>query len=50
MRCSPRRTCRAALATERLPMPVPNAAITALRTQHALARGEVCYVGEASRW
>jgi carbon-monoxide dehydrogenase large subunit len=35
------------LATERLPMPVPNAAITALRTQHALARGEVCYVGEA---
>jgi carbon-monoxide dehydrogenase large subunit len=35
------------LATEPLPMPVPNAAITALRTQHALARGEVCYVGEA---
>ncbi len=35
------------LATEPLPMPVPNAAIIALRTQHALARGEVCYVGEA---
>jgi len=35
------------LATQPLPMPVPNAAITALRTQHALARGEVCYVGEA---
>ena len=35
------------LATEPLPMPVPNAAITALRTQHALARDEVCYVGEA---
>jgi carbon-monoxide dehydrogenase large subunit len=35
------------LATEPLPMPVPNPAITALRTQHALARGEVCYVGEA---
>jgi len=34
------------LATEPLPMPVPNAAITALRTQHALARDEVCYVGE----
>ena len=35
------------LATERLPMPVPNAAIAVPRTQHALARGEVCYVGEA---
>src|ERR1700680_3250713 len=35
------------LATDPLPMPVPNAAITALRTQYALARGEVCYVGEA---
>ncbi len=35
------------LATEPLPTPVPNAAITALRTQHALARSEVCYVGEA---
>src|SRR6516164_4757231 len=35
------------LATEPLPMPVPNAAITALRTQYALARGEACYVGEA---
>ena len=35
------------LATEPLPMPVPNPAITALRTQHALARREVCYVGEA---
>jgi carbon-monoxide dehydrogenase large subunit len=35
------------LATGPLPMPVPNAAITALRTQYALARGEVCYVGEA---
>ncbi|MBV9971427.1 MAG: xanthine dehydrogenase family protein molybdopterin-binding subunit [Xanthobacteraceae bacterium] len=35
------------LATEPLPMPVPNPAITALRTQHALALREVCYVGEA---
>src|SRR3984957_21283327 len=34
------------LATEPLPMPVPNPAITALRTQYALARHEVCYVGE----
>ena len=35
------------LATEPLPTPVPNPAITAMRTQHALARHEVCYVGEA---
>ena len=34
------------LATDPLPMPVPNPAITALRTQRALARREVCYVGE----
>ena len=35
------------LATDPMPMPVPNPAITAMRTQHALARGEVRYVGEA---
>jgi carbon-monoxide dehydrogenase large subunit len=34
------------LATEPIPMPVPNPAITALRTQRALAGEEVCYVGE----
>ena len=31
---------------ERMPMLVPNAAIAALRTQHCLAREEVCYVGQ----
>jgi carbon-monoxide dehydrogenase large subunit len=35
------------LATEPMPTPVPNPAITAMRTQLALARREVCYVGEA---
>jgi aerobic carbon-monoxide dehydrogenase large subunit len=35
------------LATEPIPIPVPNPAITALRTQYALAAREVCYVGEA---
>jgi len=35
------------LATEPIPTPVPNPAITAMRTQAALARREVCYVGEA---
>jgi carbon-monoxide dehydrogenase large subunit len=35
------------LATEPIPTPVPNPAITAMRTQRALARREVCYVGEA---
>ena len=33
-------------ATERMPMLVPNTAIKALRTQHALAVDEVCYVGQ----
>ena len=31
---------------ERMPMLVPNAAIAALRTQHALAVEEICYVGQ----
>src|SRR5262249_52309229 len=35
------------LATEPIPTPVPNPAITAMRTQRALACEEVCYVGEA---
>ena len=35
------------LATDPIPMPVPSPAITAMRTQRALARREVCYVGEA---
>jgi carbon-monoxide dehydrogenase large subunit len=35
------------LATEPIPTPVPNSAITAMRTQRALAWKEVCYVGEA---
>jgi carbon-monoxide dehydrogenase large subunit len=34
------------LATEPIPTPVPNPAITAMRTQRALADEEVCYVGE----
>ena len=34
-------------ARERMPMLVPNAAIKALRTQHALAVDEVCYVGQS---
>jgi len=34
------------LATEAIPTPVPNPAITAMRTQRALATEEVCYVGE----
>jgi len=34
------------LATDPIPTPVPNPAITALRTQRALATEEVCYVGE----
>ena len=33
-------------AAERMPMLVPNTAIKALRTQHALALEEVCYVGQ----
>ncbi len=33
-------------ATDRMPMLVPNVAIKALRTQHALAVDEVCYVGQ----
>jgi carbon-monoxide dehydrogenase large subunit len=35
------------LATEPIPTPVPSPAITAMRTQRALAVEEVCYVGEA---
>src|SRR5215472_9671545 len=35
------------LAAEPIPTPVPNPAITAMRTQRALAWKEVCYVGEA---
>src|SRR5262249_62109694 len=35
------------LATDPIPTPVPNPAITAMRTQRALAVEEVCYVGEA---
>src|SRR5258708_1001636 len=35
------------LAIEPIPTPVPNPAITAMRTQRALAGEEVCYVGEA---
>ena len=31
---------------ERLPLLVPNAGLVAPRTQHALAKEEVCYVGE----
>ncbi|MDB5640815.1 MAG: carbon monoxide dehydrogenase large subunit [Hyphomicrobiales bacterium] len=31
---------------ERMPMLVPNAAIAALRTQHALATHEICYAGQ----
>jgi len=34
------------LATEAIPTPVPSPAITAMRTQRALATVEVCYVGE----
>src|SRR5262249_54281054 len=34
------------LATDPIPTPVPNPAITAMRTQRALAVEEVCYVGE----
>ncbi len=34
------------LATEAIPTPVPNPAITAMRTQRALATEEVCYAGE----
>jgi carbon-monoxide dehydrogenase large subunit len=35
------------LATDPIPTPVPHPAITAMRTQLALARREVCYAGEA---
>src|SRR6266849_2052780 len=35
------------LAADPIPTPVPNPAITAMRTQRALACEEVCYVGEA---
>ncbi|HEV2570910.1 MAG TPA: xanthine dehydrogenase family protein molybdopterin-binding subunit [Beijerinckiaceae bacterium] len=31
---------------ERMPMLVPNPSIAAMRTQHSLARDEVCYVGQ----
>ncbi|MFV0552904.1 MAG: xanthine dehydrogenase family protein molybdopterin-binding subunit, partial [Anaerorhabdus sp.] len=33
-------------ATERMPMLMPNAVISALRTQHCLAVDEVCFVGQ----
>jgi carbon-monoxide dehydrogenase large subunit len=36
----------ASMRTDRMPMLVPNAAIAALRTQHALAVEEICYVGQ----
>jgi carbon-monoxide dehydrogenase large subunit len=36
-----------AAGTDRMPMLVPNVAIKALRTQHALAVDEVCYVGQS---
>ena len=47
MRCSPPTTCRADWRPSRCRCRCPMPAITALRTQHALARDEVCYVGEA---
>lgn len=34
------------MRAERMPMLVPNAAIAALRTQHALAVEEICYAGQ----
>ncbi len=34
------------MRTTALPMLLPNPAIAATRTEHALARGEVCYVGQ----
>jgi len=36
----------ASMATNRMPMLVPNPAIAASLTQHCLARDEVCYVGQ----
>src|SRR5258707_13955138 len=36
----------ARVATEAIPRPVPNPAITAMRTQRGLATEEVCYAGE----
>src|SRR5260370_1125113 len=42
-----RRHMQGPLATEPIPTPVPNPAITAMRTQRALACDEVCNVGEA---
>ncbi len=35
------------MRSERLPMLLPHPAIAAARTQHVLARDEVCYVGQA---
>jgi carbon-monoxide dehydrogenase large subunit len=35
------------MRTARIPNLMPNPAITIMRTQHSLARGEVCFVGEA---
>src|SRR5215470_11691622 len=35
------------MRSERIPNLMTNPAIKIMRTQHALARGEVCYVGEA---
>ncbi|MGP0088722.1 MAG: molybdopterin cofactor-binding domain-containing protein [Xanthobacteraceae bacterium] len=35
------------MRTARIPNLLPNPAITIMRTQHSLARGEACFVGEA---
>jgi carbon-monoxide dehydrogenase large subunit len=35
------------MRSQRLPMLLPNPALATTRTQHALARDEVCYVGQA---
>ena len=45
-RSSPPTTCPSRCARSRMPMLLPNPALTAARTQHALARDEVCYVGQ----
>ena len=45
-RCSPPTTCPPRIATGQIPMLVPNPAIRTPRTQIALARDEVCYVGQ----
>ncbi|MDB5594080.1 MAG: carbon monoxide dehydrogenase large subunit [Hyphomicrobiales bacterium] len=35
------------MSRDRMPMLVPNTSIAAMRTQHCLAKDEVCYVGQA---